>query len=219
MYLVSVTTRVVPGRVTEALSAAERIFEPMRTQPGFISATVLHSLGGPGLYLITVRWESRAAAEAWRTSEARQAQDRERLAEGLVIPVTPPAASEIIDSVADDEFRTNSKGIVVRVWNIDQGPAAARAFVDSRIQLMKLLKEHAEDYVGGLVLRSLGDPRTMTVAHGFAIADGRLGGEYAGGGEIPGVAELIEANPPSNFTSAGGPVSVSRWEVTMRVTP
>ncbi len=216
MYLVAVINRVVPGRVTEAISATEPLFEPLRTQPGFISATLLHSLGEPGLYGASYRWESRAAAEAWRTSEARQAQSRERLLEGIIIPITPPSASEIIDSVADDEFRTNAKGIVVRLWNIDQGPAAARDFVDTRIQVMKLLKEHVEGYVGGLVLRSLGDPRSMAVAHGFANADSRMVG---GAEQIPGVAELRAANPPRNFSSAGGEVTISRWEVTMRVTP
>jgi len=216
MYLVSNTVRIVPGRLAEATSAIERLYETMKLQPGFGSARLLHSLAEPGLYSISLRWESRAASEKWRTSEERENQFRDDPLEGITIPVTPPRAAEVVGSVGEDGW-LNPGGFMVVVWNVDQGAEAARTFVDSRLQLMELLKEHDDNYVAGVIYRSMGDPRSMIVAHGLADAEAGLG---LGSSEpIPGVAEIRAANPPSDFSSAGRPVIINRWEVTMRVTP
>jgi len=106
---------------------------------------------------------------------------------------------------------------MVVVWNIDQGAEATRTFVDSRIQLFKLLKEHDENYLGGVIYRSMGDPRSMIIAHGLADAEEGLG--LSRSEPIPGAAELRAANPPNSFSSAGRPVIINRWEVAMKVTP
>jgi heme-degrading monooxygenase HmoA len=216
MYLVSNTVRAVPGRLAEAFSVIESLYETMKPQPGFGSARLLHSLAEPDLYSISLRWESRAASETWRTSEEREAQVRDNPLEGLTVPVAPPRAAEVVGSVGEDEWLTPG-GFFIVVWDIDQGAEAARAFVNSRMQLFNLLKEHDENYLGGVIYRSMGDPRMMIVAHGLADAEEGLG--LRNSDPIPGVAEIRAANPPGNFSSTGRPVIINRWEVAMRVTP
>jgi heme-degrading monooxygenase HmoA len=83
MYLVSNTVRAVPGRLAEAFSVIESLYETMKPQPGFGSARLLHSLAEPDLYSISLRWESRAASETWRTSEEREAQVRDNPLAGI----------------------------------------------------------------------------------------------------------------------------------------
>ena len=60
---------------------------------------------------------------------------------------------------------------MVVVWNVDQGAEATRTFVDSRIQLFNLIREHDGNYLGGLLYRSMSDPRSMIITHGLANAE------------------------------------------------
>ena len=106
---------------------------------------------------------------------------------------------------------------MVVVWNVDQGAEATRTFVDSRIQLFNLIREHDGNYLGGVIYRSMGDPRSMIIAHGLANAEEGLG--LSRSEPIPRTAEIRAANPPSNFSSTGQPVIINRWEVKMKVTP
>ena len=87
------------------------------------------------------------------------------------------------------------------VWNVVQGAEATRTFVDSRIQLFNLMSERDGNYLGGVIYRSMGDRRSMIIAHGVANAEVRLGQSRSE--LIPGTAEIRAANPPSNFSSTG----------------
>ena len=60
---------------------------------------------------------------------------------------------------------------MVVVWNVDQGAEATRTFVDSRIQLFNLIREHDGNYLGSLIYRSMSDPRSMIITHGLANAE------------------------------------------------
>jgi len=103
------------------------------------------------------------------------------------------------------------------VWNVHQGAEATRTFVDSPIQLFNLMRERDGNYLGGIIYRSMGDPRSMIIAHGLANAEEGLGLSISE--PIPGTAEIRAANPPSNFSSTGLPVIINGWEVKMKVTP
>ena len=103
------------------------------------------------------------------------------------------------------------------VWIVHQGAEATRTYVDSRIQLFNLMRERDGNYLGSIIYGSMGDPRSMIIAHSLANAEEGLG--LSRSEPIPGTAEIRAANPPSNFSSTGRPVIINGREVKMKVTP
>jgi len=176
---------------------------------------VLHSIGQPGLCALSIRWEDRAAGEAWRLGGDLAAFFREYNTTELVVPVVAPIASEVVY----DGFDASAppKAVAANVWNCDVSLGAASEFVDGRKRFLDLLKQHAEGYVGGTLLRSLRDSRRVAVLHGVEESDTLL--SHAAELDNPAIVEFLRQDPVSNFTASLGSVDFSRWEVTLRVTP
>src|SRR5262245_29692458 len=70
-FITRTEAMVRAGRTAEYEARQAQFYELQKTQPGFVRAMLLNSLGYPAKYTSLVVWGSREAYRAWARSEAR----------------------------------------------------------------------------------------------------------------------------------------------------
>lgn len=194
-YLIRAEFMASQGRAAEYEADQAEQYELLKTQPGFVSAVLLNSLGYPAKYTSLTRWESRESYKGFSNSEAARNVVQAFMPGELAVPSRSVEAYEEVLAVVN-EGQQGTYGVLVD-WTINPGQANATGFESNRKTFFELRRQHNSDFVGGRLYRFQGNPTRYLVFTRYRTLDGLKDGRRA-----PEVQEFTRANPTTAYTSA-----------------
>lgn len=153
MYVTRVESMVLPGRVREFEAFAARAADILKGQPGFLRGGLANSAGTPAKYISLAVWESQAAGEAARRSDAYQTLLAATPLASLATIARPLEAFEIVHRVLDRDI---DEAGFVSLWDITIDPTKAQVFEDRARELLDLVQKFGHGLISNSVARFLG---------------------------------------------------------------
>jgi heme-degrading monooxygenase HmoA len=164
LYLTREEVWVQAGRAAEFERSRREFLGLLRTQPGFLRATLLNSLGYPSRFTTLVQWESRQHSREFDLSGAlREFLGAHPPAE-ISAPARPVEAYEVI-------HRIRGKGRPEADYLIDEvvrpGPTTLQEFEESRGAVYELRRRAGTGFAISLLSRFLGGANRYLIFGGF----------------------------------------------------
>jgi heme-degrading monooxygenase HmoA len=164
MYLTREELQVAIGKSAAFENATENYFSLLRTQPGFLRATLLNSLGVPLRYTRLVQWESRGLANAFERGAAMARHVRGSDDQQITSATRPLEAY-------DNVHRIIGSGRVDACYLIDEivtrGPTTLGDFEESRGAVYELRRQFGPGFGASLLSRFLGGANRYLIFGGF----------------------------------------------------
>jgi heme-degrading monooxygenase HmoA len=164
MYLTREEVQVAFGKTSAFERDAANLFTLLGEQPGFLRATLLHSLGVPFRYTCLVQWDNRESAKTFEHAAAMERIRREQSRRQLSCASRPFEAYENV-------HRILGPGKAVACYLIDEivarGPKTLQEFEESRGAVYQLRRQFGPGFAASLLSRFLGGANRYLIFGGF----------------------------------------------------
>jgi heme-degrading monooxygenase HmoA len=209
LYLTREEVSVFAGSAGTYESSVEERFALLRSQPGFLRAILLNSLGFPARYTTLTQWQSREHGIAFQRGSQLTAFLEGHAADNVYIPSRPLEAYEVV-------HRVLGSGSPVANYLIDevvrQGPNTISEFEETRGAVYQLRRKAGLGFAASLLSRFLGGSNRYLIFGGFnAEGDDRRTAESPEivryWQEHPGADQLVPnaVRDPVSLVIAAGP--------------